>query len=582
ILGQQEVRITTFTADPAEFDPVTVERVLFNAGTEISGFTETPIYDWSFRILNPDGSDLLSLDSPGGGPGFGFEWNGRNGDNILASGTYTAEVTVVARFPSDPTVRPSDTKTLSIQVGEGSEEPFTRLFIYDEDGALLASSEPEVLDPPFPERDPIAEIPPDVVVDARFRNLSNNSFLNLRRDQNRAIRHTLDILIQTGANQVSPIRVNVKLSHSVPQGIDVPVRFTGSDVLTGTKNFAGQVTLAGTTDAPRQQLGVREGENNTFSSYDQTSDSVYDGRRYDDYPNWQDSDAFTNREREFGRLFLGRATYHEVDKRDPTLGYPVSVPPTWDAFRVAGYETLSVEDPVGKKNAWLRVPNQAHTWYVSGHGTHDSGRLAGFSPESVSNSWENVDIAIFAGCSVLDIGHFNEDVTIECSNHRFTTSGAGQRWYRATKDGSVLLGYNGSAPLSLTDSRIPIKADTQVVNAFYRNRSHFAGQDPERLAMAWIEANLELAGLAVAAGSIEYHNACAITQNYYYFVRVYVDDTDGDGEGDVVIGRQVWRVHRDLWNKEGSDAFEQLRKDKDKRLKRMDSRFNIAETGRRP
>ncbi|MEW6282988.1 MAG: hypothetical protein AB1758_30525, partial [Candidatus Eremiobacterota bacterium] len=268
ILGQQEVRITTFTADPAEFDPVTVERVLFNAGTEISGFTETPIYDWSFRILNPDGSDLLSLDSPGGGPGFGFEWNGRNGDNILASGTYTAEVTVVARSPSDPTVRPSDTKTLSIQVGEGSELAGVLELEDDETGELLGTS--EVQPAPYDPQDPIASLGP---IAGPTLNLgrSNDAILLKPRNQSKV----MTIRYFAPPPRKVPMEVLVKLSHSDPQG--VKIRLDVANETSSSILYRAQVTFAGTTDAAQRQIGVKSPAANSYTTVDGSSGEVNPG-----------------------------------------------------------------------------------------------------------------------------------------------------------------------------------------------------------------------------------------------------------------------------------------------------------------
>ena len=115
----------------------------------------------------------------------------------------------------------------------------------------------------------------------------------------------------------------------------------------------------------------------------------------------------------------------------------------------------------------------------------------------MTNFWHDIDTAVFAGCSVLDIG----DRAGNYENPASHSASPGLRWLSAS-GASVLLGYAYKAP---TDEQ----GGTAIVAAWVSCRSGFDD------AAAWMKANDNSSG----------RNACAIRRTgenrieYRYFMK---------------------------------------------------------------
>ncbi|MFB3883212.1 MAG: hypothetical protein ACE149_18245 [Armatimonadota bacterium] len=138
------------------------------------------------------------------------------------------------------------------------------------------------------------------------------------------------------------------------------------------------------------------------------------------------------------------------------LAYPAV---NLDFMKAAGVELICVKWPPGGTptildTAWVK--NQADWFYFSGHGSHASGKLkmcdGSFSfgyQEAGGGNWDSGDIdrAIMAGCSVLDIRDHNNNYA--GSDH---TVSPGEDW--ETLGLAKMLGYNYGAPGDPTDQHI--------------------------------------------------------------------------------------------------------------------------------
>ena len=152
----------------------------------------------------------------------------------------------------------------------------------------------------------------------------------------------------------------------------------------------------------------------------------------------------------------------------------------------------------GISSEFVQIQQQADVFYYSGHGFHDSGMLNGVvSPSAVSNHWHDVDTAVFAGCSVLDIGD-KENNYAGPSAH---AASPGLRWLSAS-GATTLLGYAYTAPLDSQGS-------AQIVADWCANRMSLGD------VAAWMGANDNRRG----------RNACAVQRlddahvQYWYFKR---------------------------------------------------------------
>ncbi len=182
----------------------------------------------------------------------------------------------------------------------------------------------------------------------------------------------------------------------------------------------------------------------------------------------------------------GKSTSNGGLSADP----PTSpIDPTF--FLAAGCELVRASFG-GGESEWRQVMNQSDTFYFSGHGFHVDGAVqldAGHSVRAneAGRYWTNdLDVAIFACCSVLDINDYN-------GRFREDSSSPGEQW--AASGPQTLLGYNASAPSDVT-------ASVTVLQSWISLRTSQGDTQ------AWMSANHQSNA----------HNACAVdTSGYHYF-----------------------------------------------------------------
>lgn len=161
--------------------------------------------------------------------------------------------------------------------------------------------------------------------------------------------------------------------------------------------------------------------------------------------NLTDGEAFSS----IGYAFRGKATREASKTLDST---PPNSQPSDSFFKAAGCEIVTVEYG-GVRSSRRQIKNQADIFYYSGHGDLRTGALqGGFLPDLVAPYWQKeLNCAVFAGCSVLNIGKFrNESFGWTTSLYwHWRTKGAvpspGKIW--AEKIRGVLLGFCWRAPL---------------------------------------------------------------------------------------------------------------------------------------
>jgi hypothetical protein len=145
-----------------------------------------------------------------------------------------------------------------------------------------------------------------------------------------------------------------------------------------------------------------------------------------------------------------------------------------------------------------QVQEQSDIFYYSGHGNHSSGLLTSIlnnesiSAADVSDYWNDIDIFVISGCSVLDINDYENHYL--GSDH---TASPGLEW-EATGP-NFLLGYNYIAPSDEQNT-------DQIIEYWCDNRASAGNID------AWKEANNNSNG----------RNACVIEKSaaYYYFNKI--------------------------------------------------------------
>ncbi len=535
--------------------------------------TESSPADWTLLIKPSDGAPVRTLtgqvtlavdpNSEEQQPThFETFWDGRDEQGqLVEEGDYSLELMV------DP-CRDGSTECIG-----SATAPFTvsSTFVLelrdDETDELLATSETQFWQEPFPFIGPLAQIFPPELADAMFLGPKNNEFLFVDPGNTRRV----NVFIRTGRIS-KPERLTIKasLSKSYPNGINLTLGsyvIIAPPIMQGYRSF---VTLADTTSDAADQLGIQRGLGQTFSTWDVNSDSMYRGDRFDDYPNWEDSEAVVSLLRGRGWSQYGKASWHDVNKVDmedidPEEHYVKTVAPTRDALKAAGYEDLVVRvffDGKPKKKLWVRVKNEARCLYVSAHGTHDAGKLGGVGPWELTGYWGgNLKLLILAGCSVLDIGKLNDDTICFSCEHTFDTTGYGMQWKALLGQGSVCLGYSASAPLALVSPGI--KMDTRIIRRFDSLGGFSA--DPDTAALDWLKANMAEGGTSLNAQESEQLTACAITDDSFYFIRHRYKETKTEHGLEMLLGapltlRQVWKIDKSLWNQlNGHESFETLK-----------------------
>ena len=174
---------------------------------------------------------------------------------------------------------------------------------------------------------------------------------------------------------------------------------------------------------------------------------------------------------------------------------PPNSVPSPSFFKAAGCEVVSAEYD-GVTSEKRQMMNQSDYFYFSGHGSHATGMIQGdFVPSMVANYWtRDLDVAIIAGCSVLDIHDYN-------GNYGGTehSSSPGIAWEQAGPD--VLLGYAYIAPGDAGG------APARIMNSWVSNKGTLGDVN------AWMQANSQNNAW----------NACAIVKNvkFVYFEKCF-------------------------------------------------------------
>ena len=165
------------------------------------------------------------------------------------------------------------------------------------------------------------------------------------------------------------------------------------------------------------------------------------------------------------------------------------------AIQAAGVANL-VAHTTSVNSSAKQCQHQADFVYMSCHGSHATGDIADihhnrYSCDSATAKWEDVDVVVIAGCSVLDIGNFrSESFSTATMMKRWWSAGGnsspGEKW--ESKGAKVYLGYAWTAP---TDAAGGSAIATTFVGEIV------SGKD-------WIEA------WRIANDSDAGRNACAI------------------------------------------------------------------------
>lgn len=269
--------------------------------------------------------------------------------------------------------------------------------------------------------------------------------------------------------------IKLKTNGTKPDGAD----FT---VTSQNATFANGVVRVELTRQQLKDLGLIPS---------QDSDSVAEKSWYDTKPeagsSLEDSEAFASGVA--GEL-RGRCSPEGTLEDNPE-----NSPLDHSFFKAAGVEIITAEytDPEIKSKK-RQIMNQADIFYYSGHGSHSDGSLAnGLKPADVAAYWgEDIDIAIFAGCSVLDINDYENNYTGAAH-----TASPGKKWEPLGP--STFLGYAYLAPL---DSQ----GAPGIISSWASNRG------TQGNITAWKNANDNSNG----------RNACAIAagSTYYYFKKI--------------------------------------------------------------
>ena len=263
--------------------------------------------------------------------------------------------------------------------------------------------------------------------------------------------------------------VVVSTSGTCPTGVAIPI--AASEFFSGGTNSEIRMTR---TRAQLVELGLLPS---------QDEDGV-DEMAWIDVPTTEvqdlsDSEAFS----ELGYAFRGKAT--EASTVDLEASPPVSAR-SKSFFKAAGCEVVSVAYG-GVQSPMRQIMNQADVFYFSGHGNHDTNALqGGLKPSMLQGCWgRDLDCAILAGCSVLDINFKNASHFVS----------PGKVWEQVGPQ--TLLGYAYKAPGDKGG------APTRIIRSWIANRAALGDTD------AWMKANADNKAW----------NACAIEkgEKYIYF-----------------------------------------------------------------
>ena len=305
--------------------------------------------------------------------------------------------------------------------------------------------------------------------------------------------------------------LTVKTSGTCPEGVSVAIGNNATLVNTSGKS---EVRIAKT----RQQL-------KSLGLLPENDNDGVDEMAWLDVPetsgqDLSDSMAFSA----LGYEFRGKA----VVATNPNLEASPPISQRSPSFmQAAGCEMVLAA--YGNVNSAKRqIMNQADYFYFSGHGSHATGSLqGGLTPSLVRDSWNrDLDVVIFAGCSVLNIGDFRSR-----SFMKWKTKA--KYWFRKKQSNNggnpgmlwenigakYLLGYCWTAPLDTQGS-------AAIASTFIKNlKNNMSAID------AWGDANSSTSAL----------NACAIDVSSVHHKFWYWDETSGVPVWtNVVKGVQSW------------------------------------------
>lgn len=518
--------------------------------------------DWTLRVYDDEGNEIEgSWEGPTPGP----PWMGQGVVDIswlppsdLTTGELKFVLTITdCRQPPDLQIlarnEPCQTLTEEVTITYGEKKGL--LQIEDEEsGMLLATSDPV----PYVGGSDFLLASLDVALAPPMILLSSSNDAILMKRRNQPQRFKVRYLVKNvDAQGKDDVPVTISSSVSNPSGFDVTLQ-KGSTGLTHTE-FSAVMTLSDHGSSGGNSLKIDSVSGPTFSTVDNTSGKVRPGANAEtDYWNGDAQDADEWRRYEPGRElgFSGNLTPRE---KSSDKYRKEKIPPVKEAVIAGGYEDLVVTHKKDRAlKAWTRVKNQAKSLYVSSHGYPDGRFLVGdgyFAPTDLGEHWkDDIDLGIFALCSVLNIGNFNE-----WSQYR---GEHGAEWHARMNPGAVLLGYNAIAPAA--DLNLGgVYADTRILMRYRDNLSKLSyPDDDEQKAMSWLLSN---ASMEVRLAD----DACAVTERYYYFIHT-VPTTVAGGQiaeakkqndlGVRSTNRAIWRLHRSQWGRRGWKSFQEAPK----------------------
>ena len=277
--------------------------------------------------------------------------------------------------------------------------------------------------------------------------------------------------------------VKIKTSGTAPNGQDFTMTSQNTTLVQGSGYSELRVAL---TRSQLISLGVLPS---------QESDSVTEKAWYDtgfdttvSAPNLLDGQAFNNGMSAEIRGQCTQAIYGGLDSTPPNSPLDNSF------FKAGGVEIITAECCSGVSDK-RQLMNQADYFYYSGHGFIATGAVYPGGPSDVIDYWDkDLDVVIFAGCSVLDINDYNNN-----TNGAAHLASPGEQWEPTGP--ALFLGYNWKAPTDLQNS-------DGIISSWLSNRGSLGNIG------AWEEANDNMNG----------HNACAIEagSTYYYFEKTEI------------------------------------------------------------
>ena len=277
--------------------------------------------------------------------------------------------------------------------------------------------------------------------------------------------------------------VKIRSSGTAPNGQDFTMTSQNTTLVQGSGYSELRVAL---TRSQLISLGVLPSQEN---------DSVTEKAWYDtgfdtavSYPNLLDGRAFDNGMSAEIRGQCTQAIYGGLDSTPPNSPLDNSF------FKAGGVEIITAECCSGVSDK-RQLMNQADYFYYSGHGFIATGAVYPGGPSDVIDYWDkDLDVVIFAGCSVLDINDYNNN-----TNGAAHLASPGEQWEPTGP--ALFLGYNWKAPTDLQNS-------DGIISSWLSNRGSLGNIG------AWEEANDNMNG----------HNACAIEagSTYYYFEKTEI------------------------------------------------------------